>query len=82
MSMYVYPKGFLLDEQQGDFVADDGRKVEYHNARFYDVDSQKIFKAAIADGAVLPAPQEVVTLVLEVRAGERYCKLQYESYEG
>lgn len=81
MAHLIYVKGFLLDESSGEFTADDGRKVKYHNARFYDSENQSIFKASVPDGAVLPVAQDTVTLVLAVLAGEKFCKLRYETFE-
>lgn len=78
--MKAYCNGFLLDENQGEFVADDGRKVEYHNARFYNIDESKIVKATVAkDSDALPEPQVHVVLEFDVNAGEKFCRLVYRS---
>ncbi len=81
MGHFIEVRGFLLDESSGEFQADDGRKVKYHNARFYDSDNHSIFKASVPDGADLPPAQDNVTLVLAVLAGEKFCKLRYETFE-
>lgn len=75
--MQTLCNGFLLDEQSGDFVSDDGRKIAYHNARFYDIERKNLFKARIPDGVSLPQPNQNCSLVFDVLAGERFCRLQY-----
>lgn len=82
MAHFIEVNGFLLDESSGEFKSDDGRDVKYHNARFYDTDDKTIFKASVNPKATLPEPQQQCVLVFSVLAGERYCKLRYESYEG
>lgn len=80
--MQAVCNGFLLDESKGDFVAEDGRKVSYHKARFYNVDDAKIFKATISDGSdALPEPQVHCQLAFDVNAGEKFCKLTYLGYQ-
>lgn len=80
--MITETKCFLLDEQKGEFVADDGRKISYHKARFYDLDSNSIFKASVPDDAdALPEPQVHVVASFNVKAGEKFCKLDFSGYE-
>lgn len=79
--MITSMNGFLLDENSGSFV-DNGRKIEFHNARFYDVQSQKLVKVTIPDGYnALPEPQVNCVIFMTVNAGEKYCKLVYDHYE-
>lgn len=74
-------KCYLLDEQEGEFVAEDGRKVEYHNARFYDLDGARIFKARVGDGTQCPPPMCTGLATFEVIAGERFCRIEYRSFD-
>lgn len=74
--------GFLLDENSGTFTVDDGRKVDFHNARFYDSENSRLFKANIPEKSKLPEPQAVCLLHFDVNAGERFCKLVFAGYEG
>ena len=80
--MITTMNGFLLDENSGEFVAEDGRKVSYHNARFYDIDAKKLVKVNIPEPHnALPEPQVTCAVVLRVEAGEKFCKLVFDSYE-
>ncbi len=80
--MYTQATCYLLDESQGDFTAENGRKVEYHNARFYDLDARKIFKARVPkDSDALPEEQIHVLGVFEVNACEKFCGLNFDHYE-
>ncbi|MEE0705825.1 MAG: hypothetical protein UCH28_05505 [Adlercreutzia sp.] len=75
-------KGYLLDESKGEFVAEDGRKISYHSARFYDLDSRKIVKAKVSDDSnALPEEQVHCSLTFLVNAGEKFCNLVYSGYE-
>lgn len=79
--MITQCKGYLLDERKDEFVNDRGVKVSYHNARFYDLDSRKIFKASVpTDADALPEEQVHCELSFEVIAGEKFTKLAYRSY--
>ncbi len=74
--------GYLLDESKGDFIAEDGRKVSYHKARFYNLDEAKIFKASVTDSSdALPEPQVHCLLSFDVVAGEKFCKLNYDGFQ-
>lgn len=80
--MYTQCKGYLLDEQKGEFVNDRGEKISYHKARFYDLDSRRIFKASVPDDAdALPEEQVHCLLCFEVVAGEKFSKLSYSGFE-
>ena len=80
--MITTMNGFLLDENSGEFVAEDGRKVSFHNARFYDTDDNKVIKVAIPESHNgLPEPQVNCLVSLRVHAGEKFCKLVFDSYE-
>lgn len=75
-------KGYLLKESRGDFVAEDGRKIEYHNALFWNLDDANMFKASVpSDADALPEGQVHCNLFFEVKAGEKFTKLLYSSYE-
>lgn len=77
----VCEQGVLLDENKGSFVSEDGKTLEYHNARFLlSSEGNKIVKARLSDDAKLPAPLETVRLIFDVDAGERYCRLNYVSF--
>lgn len=67
----------LLDEKRGSFNSDDGRTVEYHNARFFDTANKTVFKANIAKSATLPEPTIVKDVVFELQLGEKFTKLVY-----
>ncbi len=74
--------GFLLDESMGEFLANDGRIVQYHNARFYDNDERKLVKVSIPENHnALPEQQVNCVVILRVKAGEKFCKLEFDSYE-
>lgn len=81
--MKSHTVGYLLDENQGQFVAEDGRKIDYHNARFYDLESKAIFKANIDDslGLALPEAMQKVVLYIEVKAGEKFTKLVFDGFD-
>lgn len=80
--MYTQTTCYLLDESKGDFTAEDGRKVQYHNARFYDLDARKIFKVKVPkDSNALPEEQIHVIGFFEVNAGEKFCGLAFDHYE-
>lgn len=73
--------GFLLDENSGSFE-DNGRKITFHNARFYDIDERKLVKVSIPENHnALPEPQVNCQVILRVNAGEKFCKLVFDSYE-
>jgi len=79
--MLTQCKGYLLDEQKGDFVNDRGVKISFHKARFYDLDSRKIFKVSVpTDADALPEEQVHCELSFEVIAGEKFTKLAYRGY--
>lgn len=75
--MYCTCEGFLLDEQKGSFTSDDGRRIDYHKARFYDTGACTLFKVTVPDSAALPEPQVSCRLTFDCIAGEKYCKLSY-----
>ena len=77
--MFAKCRGMLLEEKSGTYVNDDGRAIDYHNARFVDQESNKIFKASLPDGVsqFLPEPYVPCDLVFEVFASERYVKLNF-----
>lgn len=80
--MITQLNGFLLDENSGSFKNDSGEEIAYHNARFYDVDSKKLVKVTIPEPHnALPEPQVNCAVILQVNAGEKFCKLVYDSYE-
>ena len=80
--MITQLNGFLLDEQKGDFTDETGRKVEYHNARFYDTEAKKLVKVSIPkESNALPEEQVNCCVTLRVKAGEKFCKLVYDSYQ-
>ena len=79
--MITTMNGFLLDENSGEFE-DAGRKISFHNARFYDTDEKKLIKVTIPERHnALPEPQVNCVIVLKVNAGEKFCKLVFDSYE-
>lgn len=74
-------KGYLLDENQGAFDNERGEHIDFHNARFYDLDSRRIFKAAVKEESdALPEEQIHCVLQFEVTAGERFCRIAYSGY--
>lgn len=79
--MFTQCNGFVLDENSGVFDAEDGRKVEFHNARIYDTDAGKLFKVNVPKGKFLPEPQERHVFIFNVNAGEKYCRLEFDSCE-
>lgn len=80
--MLTAVSGFLLDESKGEFTNERGEKIQYHNARFYNMDEKKVFKAAISkESNVLPEEQVHCLLRFDVMAGEKFCRLVYNSYE-
>lgn len=75
-------KGYLLKDSCGEFVAEDGRKIEYHNALFWNLDEATMFKASVPkDADALPEGQVHCWLAFEVKAGEKFTKLLYSGYE-
>lgn len=81
--MITQCNGYFLDENSGEFVAEGGRKVRFHNARFYDAESKTLIKATLDDDnpRQLPEPMSLCKLGFEVRAGERFCRLVYAGFK-
>lgn len=75
-------KGYLLDENSGNFVNDRGESIDYHNARFYNLDERRIFKASVPkDCDALPEEQIHCVLSFEVAAGEKFCRISYSGFQ-
>ncbi len=69
-----------MDENEGVFT-DDGREVRFHNARFSNLGTGRLFRVSFdQDSGVLPPPFQPVSCRFEVAAGERYCRLVYRGY--
>lgn len=80
--MLTQTRCYLLDESEGVMTVENGRQIKYHNARFYDLDARKIFKAKVSDDSdSLPEEQVHVLGVFYVDAREKFCSLFFDHYE-
>ena len=67
----------LLKDNKGNFTADDGRNVDYHNAKFFDLGSNSLFKANVPADAVLPPVAVPSPMTFSVILGEQGCKVEF-----
>lgn len=70
----------LLEDNQGSFVNEQGEKVFYHNAKFYDLEEYQTFKANIPDGVALPPIAQPLTMQFGLKCGDKYVKLELLGY--
>lgn len=74
-------RGYMLDENQGSFINERGESIEFHNARFYDLEARKVFKASVPkESNALPEEQMHCVLSFEVNAGEKFCRISYAGF--
>lgn len=81
MGFLVKFDGFMLDEKNGKFTAENGNEIEYRNARFYDTLNQAIYKVKVPKESVLPEASLPCTVLLNIEVTERYCSAYYEGVE-
>lgn len=81
MAFVVQFEGILLDDKEGSFVAENGREVNYHNARFYDQNDGQIYKVKVPEGTELPEPATPHFVTLNIDLTERYCSARYVGFE-
>lgn len=77
MAFEVEFKGILLDQKKGTFVSDNGREIDYHNARFFDQENNAIYKVKVPEDSVLPEPATPSLVVLTIELSEKYCSAYY-----
>ena len=81
MAKTIQIRAQLLKDNQGSFVAEDGRSVDYHNGTFFDLDDARLFKANFPDHAQVPPVAEPMAMWFDVLLGEKFTKLQYAGAE-
>lgn len=81
MAKTIQIRAQLLKDNLGSFVAEDGRKVDYHNGTFFDLDDARLFKANFPSGAPVPAVAVPCDMFFNVLLGEKFTKLEYVGCE-
>lgn len=79
--MLVKTKGYLIDEKSGEFSNDNGEQIKYHNARFYDVDNNQLFKVRVDEVLDFPEPAVVSEIYLDLSLGEKSHRVTYAGYK-
>ncbi|MCI8468635.1 MAG: hypothetical protein HFJ75_03960 [Eggerthellaceae bacterium] len=81
MAKTIQIRAQLLKDNQGSFIAEDGRNVDYHNGTFFDLDDSRLFKANFPDGVPVPPIAEPLVMFFDVLLGEKFTKLEYVGSE-
>lgn len=81
MARVISMNAQLLEDNEGSFINEQGEKVHYHNAKFYDLDEYQTFKANIPDGQPLPPVAQPLPMEFGLKCGDKYIKLELVGFD-